>query len=103
MIGLVLGSPGMPFAPWHAAQSCTLASILGCACAGTLANARTAAAAIVVGIRLNMVCPRLFLALNVHLGMCTSIGQAASCARAQRAGLPDCAAHHPGQRRSDAL
>src|SRR5947208_2975903 len=34
MTGMVLGSVGTPFAPWHAAQGCALASISSAACTG---------------------------------------------------------------------
>src|SRR2546423_977356 len=40
MTGMVFGSAGTPLSPWHAAQSCTFASISSAACAGGMASAR---------------------------------------------------------------
>src|SRR6267378_113198 len=40
MTGVVFGSAGAPLSPWHAAQSCSFASISSAACAGGMAAAR---------------------------------------------------------------
>src|SRR5438477_9307361 len=59
MFGMVFGSRGVPFAPWHTAHICTLGSMLPCACAGAPANAKmTPTAMVVERTRANMVLPR---------------------------------------------
>src|SRR5882724_9489142 len=40
MIGMVFGSVGTPFWPWHAAHACAFASISSAAPAGTAATAK---------------------------------------------------------------
>src|SRR3954452_2005960 len=59
---MVFGSSGVPLAPWQAAQTCTLASILAsCACAVAPANANRTAAAILAEKRVNIgLPPRVF-------------------------------------------
>src|SRR3954468_20131050 len=44
MIGIVLGSRGMPVAPWHALQTCTLGS-MSAGCADAALTAKTVATA----------------------------------------------------------
>src|SRR5436190_1740448 len=56
MIGMVFGSVGTPFAPWHAAHACAFASMSSAACAGRTASAKlTAAPKIVEKERANIV------------------------------------------------
>src|SRR5580698_6275624 len=44
MIGMVLGSVGAPFWPWHAAQTCAFVAMSSSAKAGTDSSANTAPA-----------------------------------------------------------
>src|SRR5450631_2998589 len=55
MIGMVLGSVGTPFWPWHAAHTCAFASMSSAAYAGTTVTAKlTPAPKIVEKKRLNI-------------------------------------------------
>src|SRR5262249_14968901 len=54
MFGTVFGSLGAPFAPWHAAQSCTLASMPSWAFAAPANAAMTPAAIVVQNRRVNI-------------------------------------------------